>query len=100
MTRLGYTVQSVAWLILALLGQAHGDAAANSLDPKIASALRQISAQRVESDIRQLVSFHTRVSISAQDADAIAAHHGIGAAREWIKSEFEHSRGLAAAAWR
>ncbi len=90
MTRLGYTVQSVAWLILALLGQAHGDAAANSLDPKIASALRQISAQRVESDIRQLVSFHTRVSISAQDADAIAAHHGIGAAREWIKSEFEH----------
>ena len=35
------------------------------------------------------MSFGTRLTLSAQDAASIAAGHGIGAAREWIKSEFE-----------
>jgi Zn-dependent M28 family amino/carboxypeptidase len=35
------------------------------------------------------VSFGTRLTLSAQDPASIAAGHGIGAAREWIKSEFE-----------
>ena len=34
-------------------------------------------------------SFGTRSTISAQDRGAIAAGRGIGAAREWVKSEFE-----------
>jgi hypothetical protein len=58
-------------------------------DPAINRAVRQISAERVEADIRQLVSFHTRATLSAQDPAAIAANRGIGAAREWIKGEFE-----------
>src|SRR6185437_16471667 len=33
--------------------------------------------------------FHTRSTISAQDSASIASGKGIGAAREWIKSEFE-----------
>jgi hypothetical protein len=58
-------------------------------DPQIAGALRQVSAERIRSNIEMLVSFQTRLTLSAQDPVAIAAGHGIGAAREWIKSEFE-----------
>ena len=35
------------------------------------------------------MSFQTRLTISAQDPDSIKAGHGIGAARDWIKSEFD-----------
>jgi hypothetical protein len=58
-------------------------------DPQIAGALRQVSAERIRSNIEKLVSFQTRLTLSSQDPAAIAAGHGIGAAREWIKSEFE-----------
>jgi hypothetical protein len=58
-------------------------------DPQIAAALKQISAQRIQANIEKLVSFGTRLTLSAQDPASIAAGHGIGAAREWIKSEFE-----------
>src|ERR1700686_2805402 len=58
-------------------------------DPQIAAALRQISAQRIQANIEKLVSFGTRLTLSAQDPASITTGHGIGAAREWIKSEFE-----------
>ena len=58
-------------------------------DPQIKTALSQISASQIQSDIEKLVSFQTRSTISAQDSTSIAAGKGIGAAREWIKSEFE-----------
>ncbi len=58
-------------------------------DPRIAAALRQISAERIQANIEKLVSFGTRSTISAQDSAAIGVGRGIGAAREWIKSEFE-----------
>jgi hypothetical protein len=58
-------------------------------DLKIQAALNDISAQRVQTDIEKLVSFKTRSTLSAQDEASIAAGHGVGAAREWIKSEFE-----------
>jgi len=58
-------------------------------DAQIAAALEQISAQRVQADIEKLVSFGTRLTLSAQDPASIAAGHGIGAARESIKAEFE-----------
>jgi acetylornithine deacetylase/succinyl-diaminopimelate desuccinylase-like protein len=60
-----------------------------SVDPQIAAALREISAQRIQANIEKLVSFGTRLTISAQDPASIAAGRGIGAAREWIKAEFE-----------
>jgi hypothetical protein len=60
-----------------------------SNDPKIAAALRQISAQRIQANIEKLVSFQTRLTLSAQDPESIKAGQGIGAAREWIKGEFE-----------
>ena len=58
-------------------------------DPTIAAALKQVSAQRIQANIEKLVGFGTRLTLSAQDPAAIAAGRGIGAAREWIKSEFE-----------
>ncbi len=58
-------------------------------DPQIAAALTRISAPRIQASIEKLVSFQTRLTLSAQDPDSIKAGHGIGAAREWIKSEFE-----------
>src|SRR5579885_104858 len=61
----------------------------HSIDPQIKAALAEISAAQIQSDIEKLVSFQTRSTISAQDAASISAGKGIGAAREWIKSEFE-----------
>lgn len=58
-------------------------------DPQIRAALNEISAAQAQSDIEKLVSFQTRSTLSAQDAASIAAGRGIGAAREWIKSQFE-----------
>jgi hypothetical protein len=58
-------------------------------DRKISDALRQVSAERIRANIEKLASFGTRSTISAQDPASIAAGRGIGAAREWIKSEFE-----------
>jgi hypothetical protein len=58
-------------------------------DPSIASAVRAISAAHVQADIEKLVSFGTRSTLSAQDPGSISAGRGIGAAREWLKSQFE-----------
>ncbi|HEY7353322.1 MAG TPA: M28 family metallopeptidase [Terriglobales bacterium] len=60
-----------------------------SADPQIKAALNEISAGQVQSDIEKLVSFHTRNTLSAQDPASIHAGRGIGAAHEWIKSQFE-----------
>ena len=46
---------------------------------------KQISAQRIEQDIAKLVSFGTRHTLSETESNT----RGIGAARRWIKSEFE-----------
>ena len=59
------------------------------VDPQIAAALQQISAKQIRADVEKLASFGTRLTLSTQDPASIAAGHGIGAAREWIKSEFE-----------
>jgi len=60
-----------------------------SADPKIAAALQQVSAEHVRANIEKLVSFGTRLTLSAQDPASIASGRGIGAARDWIRSEFE-----------
>jgi acetylornithine deacetylase/succinyl-diaminopimelate desuccinylase-like protein len=59
------------------------------VDSRIAAALQQVSAEHIRANIEQLVSFGTRSTISAQDQAAISAQRGVGAARDWIKSEFE-----------
>ncbi|MEQ1762899.1 MAG: M20/M25/M40 family metallo-hydrolase [Pyrinomonadaceae bacterium] len=54
-------------------------------DAEIQKMLREISAKNVEASIRKLVSFGTRNTLSEQDNPT----RGIGAARDWIYSEFE-----------
>ena len=54
-------------------------------DPKIYSLIKDVSSKRIESDIRTLANFGTRNTFS----DTISNKRGIGAARRWIKSEFE-----------
>jgi hypothetical protein len=64
-------------------------AEAMAADGRISAALPQVSAERIRANIEKLASFGTRLTLSAQDPAAIGAGRGIGAAREWIKSEFE-----------
>jgi Zn-dependent M28 family amino/carboxypeptidase len=58
------------------------------IDEQIKAALRQISSRHIEMDIEKLVSFKTRSTLSGQNDAAISAGLGIGAARQWIKAEF------------
>ncbi len=54
-------------------------------DARIYEIIESVSTKRIESDIRTLASFGTRNTFS----DTISNKRGIGAARRWIKSEFE-----------
>jgi len=87
---LALIVTTIATTIIMHAGAGAQDASAVlPTDPQIAAALRQISAARIQSTIEKLVSFQNRSTLSAQDPASIASGRGIGAAREWIKSEFE-----------
>ena len=70
-------------------GHAQETAAKVVVDPKIVAALKEVSAERIRSNIEKLASFGTRSTLSAQDPASISSGRGIGAAREWIRSEFE-----------
>jgi hypothetical protein len=52
---------------------------------KLHKIVSQISAKNIEKDIEKLVSFGTRHTLSETKSEA----RGIGAARRWIKAEFE-----------
>ncbi|KJD33311.1 peptidase M28 [Tamlana nanhaiensis] len=54
-------------------------------NPKIYDIIDAVSAKRIENDIRTLVNFGTRNTFS----DTVSNTRGIGAARRWIKKEFE-----------
>ena len=54
-------------------------------DKQIYDIISAVSADRIENDIHTLVNFGTRNTFS----DTISNTRGIGAARRWIKSEFE-----------
>lgn len=51
----------------------------------LASILSQVDAERIEASVLKLVSFGTRHTLSSQTN----ATRGIGAARDWLKSEFQ-----------
>lgn len=54
-------------------------------DQRIYDIIEGVSAERIEADITTLANFGTRHTLS----DTISQTRGIGAARRWIKSEFE-----------
>ncbi len=53
-------------------------------DARIYDIIQAVSAERLEKDIRILADFGTRHTLS----DTVSQTRGIGAARRWIKSEF------------
>jgi hypothetical protein len=77
-------------LMFALRANGQEPAARSAADPKIAAVLEEVSSVRIQANIEKLVSFGTRSTLSAQDPGSISSGRGIGAAREWIRSEFEH----------
>jgi Zn-dependent M28 family amino/carboxypeptidase len=54
-------------------------------DTRIYDIISDVSSERLESDIAKLAGFETRHTLS----DTISNTRGIGAARRWIKSEFD-----------
>ncbi|WP_276389949.1 M28 family metallopeptidase [Eudoraea chungangensis] len=54
-------------------------------DTRIYDIVKEVSAERIEKDITTLANFGTRHTLS----DTVSATRGIGAARRWIKNEFE-----------
>lgn len=54
-------------------------------DPVISRMVEEVSAKNIEAIVRKLVSFDTRHTLS----DTTSTKTGIGAARNWIKSEME-----------
>jgi hypothetical protein len=68
---------------------AQAEQVTQTVDPAIASAVKAISPARVQADIEKLVTFGTRSTLSAQDTTAVSAGRGIGAAREWLKTQLE-----------
>jgi len=60
----------------------------SKLNPQIEKILGEISSKNIEATIRKLVSFGTRHTFSDQEHPT----RGIGAARRWIKAEFDRYR--------
>ena len=54
-------------------------------DQRIYDIIKAVSSERIEADITTLANFGTRNTFS----DTVSNTRGIGAARRWIKSEFE-----------
>lgn len=55
-------------------------------DQRLYDIIEAVSAERIENDIRTLANFGTRNTFS----DTISETRGIGAARRWIKKEFDN----------
>ncbi len=77
---------AVAVGIGALVGAQGGDdlTPPPAYDPRIHELIDDVSAERIEADIRTLVGFGTRHTRSETESET----RGIGAARRWISAEF------------
>ena len=56
-------------------------------NPAVETIVKDISAQHIKATVEKLASFGTRHTLS----DTVSPTRGIGAARRWIKSEFDRS---------
>ncbi|MFP4228783.1 MAG: M28 family metallopeptidase [Salinivenus sp.] len=61
------------------------DAPPPAVDPAIQSMVDAVEADRIEADVQTMVDFHTRHTLS----DTTSDERGVGAARRWLKAEFE-----------
>lgn len=85
------TFLTVALFCLVSLAPVFGQSGApkTAPNPEIQKMIREVSAKNLEAYIRKLVSFGTRNTLSEQDNPT----RGIGAARDWIFSEFQRISG-------
>ena len=81
----GLTCSFLASIVSTGVGQQTAGKAPPALDQQIYDIVAAVSPQRIEEDIRTLVAFGTRHTLS----DTLSTTRGIGAARRWIKSEFD-----------
>lgn len=58
-------------------------------DQAIEAAMKDVSSAQMRATLQKLVGFGTRNTISPATPEDIKEGHGIGAARAWIKSEFQ-----------
>lgn len=72
-------------IVLVVAAQAVAQQAPPSVDLRMYDIVKSVSAQRLEKDIRILAGFGTRNTFS----DTVSQTRGIGAARRWIKKEFD-----------
>ncbi len=70
---------------LAALAATSGTAQTPANDARIEAIVRQISPERLRANVDSLVHFGTRHTLS----DTTSPTRGIGAARRWIRSQFE-----------
>jgi hypothetical protein len=78
--------QVVGFVALVGLGRGvEAQGAPPAEDPRIHEIVAGVSPERIEADIRTLVGFGTRHTAS----DTLSPTRGIGAARRWIKAEFD-----------
>lgn len=82
-------VQALAICVSLFPALAHATAQVSKLEytdqAKLHEIAKSVSANNIEQDIKTLVSFGTRHTLSETESET----RGIGAARRWIKSEFE-----------
>jgi hypothetical protein len=81
-TPLKYGILALIFFPLSLLSQSVQDVRS---DQRIYEIINDVSAERIEKDITTLAGFGTRHTLS----DTVSQTRGIGAARRWIKAEFD-----------
>jgi Peptidase family M28 len=77
-------MSKITILLFVVVCSSLGDAPPSSINPQIQEIVSQISANNIAEIQKKLESFGTRNIYSATDDPA----HGIGAAREWIATQF------------
>ena len=74
-------MKKITFLLLILCATVHAQT-----DARIYDIIDAVSADRIKADVKTLTEFGTRNTFS----DTVSNTRGIGAARRWIKSEFEN----------
>ncbi|MBI4548798.1 MAG: M20/M25/M40 family metallo-hydrolase [Ignavibacteriae bacterium] len=77
--------RSILWLMVFLIIKTLYTQPPPPTNPHIENVITEISSANIKATVEKLVSFGTRHSLS----DTSSETKGIGAARRWIKSEFE-----------
>ena len=73
-------MKKIIWVFLLISTMIEGQT-----DTRIYDIINNVSEERIKNDVATLVNFGTRHTLS----DTISETKGIGAARRWIKSEFD-----------